>query len=74
MKIGCLLNFSSFRRRRSRSPAGSSGRRRHDGDRDNPTESKVLGIFNLSLGSREETLQDVSLSLKIHVFLLLDLL
>lgn len=51
------FQFILSSRRRSRSP--QDGRRRHHGDRDEPPESKVLGIFNLSLGSREETLQDV---------------
>jgi len=46
-------------RGRDRSTSPYSDRKRHEGDRDAPPESKCLGIFNLSHDSREDDLEEV---------------
>lgn len=46
-----------YHRDRSRSPFSS--RRRHQGDRENPRQSRCLGVFGLSLYTQERDLREV---------------
>ncbi|KAG1652140.1 Transformer-2 beta [Nymphon striatum] len=50
---------SHRRNYRSRSRSPMSGRRRHMGSRENPGTSRCLGVFGLSLYTREPELRDV---------------
>ncbi|XP_014669256.1 PREDICTED: transformer-2 protein homolog alpha-like [Priapulus caudatus] len=47
------------RRHRSRSRSPMSNRRRHMGSRDNPSASRCLGVFGLSLYTEERDLRDI---------------
>ncbi|ODN00666.1 Transformer-2 protein beta [Orchesella cincta] len=50
---------SRSRERRSNSRSPMSSRRRHTGNRDNPSPNKCLGVFGLSLRTTERDLKDV---------------
>jgi transformer-2 protein len=45
--------------RRDRSSSPFSNRRRHQGDRENPRQSRCLGVFGLSLYTQERELRDL---------------
>lgn len=51
--------YSYSRSRRSHSRSPMSNRRRHVGSRDNPTTSRCLGVFGLSLYTQERDLKEV---------------
>ncbi len=55
-----LLHFILFYTYRFRGYGGGYGfRRGRDGPRDNPTPSRCLGVFGLSLSTQERSLYDV---------------
>uniref|UniRef100_A0A131XAY7 Putative mrna cleavage and polyadenylation factor i complex subunit rna15 n=1 Tax=Hyalomma excavatum TaxID=257692 RepID=A0A131XAY7_9ACAR len=51
--------YYSSRSRRSHSRSPMSNRRRHVGSRDNPSTSRCLGVFGLSLYTQERDLKEV---------------
>ncbi|XP_064456412.1 transformer-2 protein homolog alpha-like [Ornithodoros turicata] len=51
--------YGSSRSRRTHSRSPMSNRRRHVGSRDNPTTSRCLGVFGLSLYTQERDLKEV---------------
>lgn len=57
MHGGAPVAGSGGRRSRSRSPMSS--RRRHEGDRENPPAGRCIGIFGLSIYTKESDILDV---------------
>merc|ERR1712106_623591 len=49
---------SNYKRARAHSRSPMSNRRRHDGNREDPTPSKCIGVFGLSLYTSERELED----------------